>query len=216
MGPFINDCDKHIYAWIDGEWIDVTVVLDACVHLAEEEDEIPDEDIPFCDKCCDDCDVCDQMDDYKVVDEDDFDDLYDDPPMWGVPDIRRIVFNDPATIVFWDDGTKTVVKTCEGDKFERYMGFAAACMKKMFGSTSRAKAIMNECDTENMKHWQEEALKPKAQSETKPEPEVNKYEPKYKPLDYGLFIETLEKFMHTFDNMEDRMKKEKKDGTSEA
>ena len=66
----------------------------------------------------------------------------DDDCLFGVPGIDHIVFSDPATIVFWIDGTKTVVKTTKGDKFERYMGFAAACLKKMFGSTSRARAVM--------------------------------------------------------------------------
>ena len=33
----------------------------------------------------------------------------------------------------------------DGEKYERYAGFIAACAKKMFGSTSRAKAIMEEC-----------------------------------------------------------------------
>ena len=71
------------------------------------------------------------------------DDLYDtEPDMWGIPDIDRVIFSDPATIVFWADGEKTVVKTCEHDRFEPYVGFAMACMKKMFGSTSRAKSVM--------------------------------------------------------------------------
>lgn len=72
------------------------------------------------------------------------DDLYDtEPDMWGIPDIDHIVFSGPATIVFWADGTKTVVKCMAGEKYERYAGFMAACMKKMFGSTSRAKSVMN-------------------------------------------------------------------------
>ena len=64
--------------------------------------------------------------------------------VYGIPDIDHIVFSEPATIVFWDDGTKTVVKCMKGEKYERYAGFMAACMKKMFGSTSRAKAVMND------------------------------------------------------------------------
>lgn len=75
----------------------------------------------------------------------------DDPPFWGIPDVRRIVFSGPATIVFWEDNTKTIVKCMEGEKFERYAGFAAACMKKMFGSTSRAKSIMEEYAVEQVK-----------------------------------------------------------------
>lgn len=98
----------------------------------EKEEEL---ELPFCDEDCESCCACDNLDGYDV---DDY------QPMWGVPDIRRVVFNDPATIVFWDDDTKTVVKCMKGEKYERYAGFMAACMKKMFGSTSRAKAIMNE------------------------------------------------------------------------
>lgn len=53
--------------------------------------------------------------------------------------IDRIIFNEPATIVFWADGTKTVVKCMEGELFDRYAGFCAALAKRVFGSTSRAK-----------------------------------------------------------------------------
>ena len=32
---------------------------------------------------------------------------------------ERIIFNDPATIVIWADGTRTVVKACKEDKFDK-------------------------------------------------------------------------------------------------
>ena len=198
MGPFINYCG-NIYAFIDGEWIDITEIKDACIRLAEEEDEeIPDEDIPFCDRSCCDCP--------EIVDEDEFEDDCEEPLFWGVPDIRRIVFNDPATIVFWDDGTKTVVKTCEGDKFERYMGFAAACMKKMFGSTSRAKAIMNECDQDLMK-WDEIATSPKC---SKPEPKEK--QPKQKTVSLDQLIDAFASAVQRIATGKEEQE-EKKDGT---
>lgn len=78
-------------------------------------------------------------------------DLDDEEDIAFFPVVDRIVFNDPATIVFWDDGTKTVVKCMKGEKFERYAGFAAACTKKLFGSTSRAKAIMEDRAVEQIK-----------------------------------------------------------------
>lgn len=53
--------------------------------------------------------------------------------------IDRIIYNEPATIVFWADGTKTVVKCMEGEPFDKYAGFCAALAKKIYGSTSRAK-----------------------------------------------------------------------------
>lgn len=103
---------------------------------------VADDDIPFCDMDCKYCDVCrSECNDCE----------FDNPCFWGIPDIRRIIFSPPATIVFWDDGTKTVVKCMEDQPFERYAGFAMACMKKMFGSTSRAKAILKACDDINIK-----------------------------------------------------------------
>ena len=48
--------------------------------------------------------------------------------------ITKVIFNNPATIVFWSDGTKTVVKCGEGETFDEEKGFAIACTKKMFGN----------------------------------------------------------------------------------
>ena len=31
-----------------------------------------------------------------------------------LPKIEKVIFNPPATIVFWDDGTKTIVKDTDG------------------------------------------------------------------------------------------------------
>lgn len=40
--------------------------------------------------------------------------------------IKKIIFNDPATIVFWKDGTKTIVKRQEGAEFDPEKGLAMA------------------------------------------------------------------------------------------
>ena len=58
-----------------------------------------------------------------------------------IPYVKRVVYNAPATIVFWQDGTKTVVKCMDGEPFEKYAGFCAALAKKVFGSTSKAKKV---------------------------------------------------------------------------
>lgn len=49
-------------------------------------------------------------------------------------EIKDVIFNDPATIVFWKDGSKTVVK-CKGkDTFDPEKGLAMAIVKKVFGN----------------------------------------------------------------------------------
>lgn len=40
--------------------------------------------------------------------------------------IKKVIFNDPATIVFWEDGTKTIVKCQEGVTFDPEKGLAMA------------------------------------------------------------------------------------------
>lgn len=47
--------------------------------------------------------------------------------------IKNVIFNEPATILFWSDGTKTVVKCQNGDIFDPEKGIAMAYMKKAFG-----------------------------------------------------------------------------------
>jgi hypothetical protein len=59
-----------------------------------------------------------------------------------IPIIAKIVFNNPATIVFWEDGTKTVVKCMEGQEFNEYYGVACAIMKRFFGNNSKASAFV--------------------------------------------------------------------------
>lgn len=48
--------------------------------------------------------------------------------------IKRVIFNNPATIVFWEDGTKTVVKA-HGDEFDEEKGLAMAIAKRALGNT---------------------------------------------------------------------------------
>lgn len=50
-----------------------------------------------------------------------------------VPNINKVIFNPPATIVFWSDGTKTVVKCMEGREFDKWEGLSMAICKKLFG-----------------------------------------------------------------------------------
>lgn len=56
------------------------------------------------------------------------------PRQLALEKIEKVIFNDPATIVFWADGTKTVVKAQGDDKFDPEKGLAMAISKKYFGN----------------------------------------------------------------------------------
>ena len=51
----------------------------------------------------------------------------------GRDSIKNVIFNPPATIVFWRDGTKTVVKA-KNEDFDPEKGLAMAISKKMLGN----------------------------------------------------------------------------------
>ena len=48
--------------------------------------------------------------------------------------IKEVIFNDPATIVMWCDGTKTVVKCQPGDEYNKETGLAMCIAKKYLGN----------------------------------------------------------------------------------
>ena len=64
---------------------------------------------------------------------------------YRIPSIKNVIFNDPATIVFWNDGTKTIVKAQDGDIFDPEKGLAMAISKKALGNKG------NYCET--FKKW---------------------------------------------------------------
>lgn len=49
--------------------------------------------------------------------------------------IDKVIYNDPATIVIWSDGTKTVSKTHAGDVYSPEVGLVLCVLKKLSGST---------------------------------------------------------------------------------
>ena len=51
-----------------------------------------------------------------------------------IPEIERVIFNYPATIVVWKDNTKTVVKCSENDQYDEETGLALCIAKKALGN----------------------------------------------------------------------------------
>lgn len=48
--------------------------------------------------------------------------------------ITKVIFHKPATIVYFDDGDKVVVKTYKDNKFNPEAGLALCILKKMLGN----------------------------------------------------------------------------------
>lgn len=80
-----------------------------------------------------------------------------------LPEIKNVKFNGPATIVFWADGTKTVVKCQDGDDYSEEVGLAMCIVKKAFGNMSKYNDIFKKwCpsyDTETDDNYLSEAYK---------------------------------------------------------
>ena len=50
-----------------------------------------------------------------------------------LPEPKTVIFNPPATIVYWEDGEKTIVKCMDGDEFSPEVGLAMCLAKYIFG-----------------------------------------------------------------------------------
>lgn len=55
---------------------------------------------------------------------------------------EKVIFNPPATVVFWKDGDKTVVKCMKDEPYSPYFGFLAALGKKIFSSNAKIQHIL--------------------------------------------------------------------------
>lgn len=51
--------------------------------------------------------------------------------------IKKVIFNDPATIVIWADDTKTVVKAQNNETYDPEKGLAMAIAKKALGNEGK-------------------------------------------------------------------------------
>jgi hypothetical protein len=59
-------------------------------------------------------------------------------------EIEHVIFNDPATIVIFSDGTKSVVKCQGGDTYDKEKGFALALLKKYMGNKGNYNDVFRE------------------------------------------------------------------------
>lgn len=60
------------------------------------------------------------------------------------PEIEKVIFNPPATIVIWHDKSKTIVKCRGDDEYDPEYGLAMCIAKKYFGSRHQMQKLVAE------------------------------------------------------------------------
>lgn len=68
----------------------------------------------------------------------------------SLPKPKKIIFNNPATIVLWADGTKTVVKCQDDDAYSRQVGLLMCIAKKAFGNDGKWFDILKDNDAADL------------------------------------------------------------------
>jgi len=74
------------------------------------------------------------------------------------PNIKKVIFNKPATIVLWEDGTKTVVKCSDKDIWNPEKGLAMCLIKKICGNDNSYHKIFKKWIPEDEYEFFKEAL----------------------------------------------------------
>lgn len=62
----------------------------------------------------------------------------------STPAPTKIIRSGPVTIIFWEDGTKTLVRRAEGEEDDPYLAFCAGLAKKIYGNNSKVKKLIEE------------------------------------------------------------------------
>lgn len=84
-----------------------------------------------------------------------------DTPAFEVPE--RIVFNNPVTIAYWTDGTKTIARCSEDDTFEKYIGLLVCIAKRNLRPLPKKTTFTDIMDT----------LIDTAEDKSRPQAEIN-------------------------------------------
>lgn len=58
----------------------------------------------------------------------------DKPRETYIPEVKNVYFNNPMTVVMWNDGTKTIVECQSGDVYSAETGLALCIAKKALGN----------------------------------------------------------------------------------
>lgn len=130
--------------------------------------------------------------------------------------IKKIMYKPPATIVFWNDGTKTVSVCEKGDEYNKELGFALCVLKKKYDNktvhqmldtyvhsaneySEKDKAIVWENKPKEKGFRKPNVVKKRIKLHTKPdryieftlEPVAHEYEPEY-------YFDVLDRFFEDY------------------
>lgn len=61
--------------------------------------------------------------------------------------IKKVYFNDPVTVVIFEDGSKSIVRCSENDKYDPEKGFLMALLKKELGNPSKVRKFFKKWNT---------------------------------------------------------------------
>lgn len=129
LAEFYDIVSRSNYTFSDLKDI-CDAVADNCDKKYEDSSSYDNED-----NC--DCDDCNNESDNKFVTLDEFD-------LGCLQEIEKVIFSGKATIVFWEDGSKTVVKCQKGDVYSKEEGLAMAICKRAYGNDNLFNDIINE------------------------------------------------------------------------
>lgn len=62
--------------------------------------------------------------------------------MGAVPRVEKVILHDPAVVVYWKDGTKTVAKA-QNERYDPEKGLAMCFVKKMLDMNGRTLTVFN-------------------------------------------------------------------------
>ena len=59
--------------------------------------------------------------------------------------VTDVIYHNPATVVYWSDNSRTIVKCQPGDTYNPMTGFLLALCKKVCGNTGNYNDLLREC-----------------------------------------------------------------------
>ena len=62
----------------------------------------------------------------------------------STPTPTKIIRSGPVTVIFWEDGTKTLVRRAKEAPDDPYLAFCAGLAKKIYGNNSKVKKLIEE------------------------------------------------------------------------